>query len=152
MQDDAPLTIGRLARAAGVGIQTVRFYERRGLLAQPRRDGTGYRRYTADHLTRLRFIRKAQHLGFSLREVHALLGMSDASGARCANVKHEADRKVEEVTARIRDLQRMKRSLEALSRACGAGRRAMRRCRILSCFEEGSPCGDSQPKTKGGAP
>ncbi len=152
MQDDRSFTIGRLAEAARVGLQTVRFYERRGLLIQPRRDGNAYRRYTADHLTRLRFIRKAQNLGFSLKEIRTLLDMSAASGTTCADVKKKADRKVEEIAAKIEDLQGMKRSLEALSKACGVDRRAMMRCRILECFEDGSPCRSPEPKRKRGAP
>ena len=150
--DDTTLTIGRLARAAGVGIQTVRFYERQGLLTQPRRDGTAYRRYTADHLIRLRFIRKAQRLGFSLKEIHTLLDLSTASGATCSDVKNHADRKVEDIAAKINDLQRMKGSLEALSRACGSNRRAMRRCRVLLCFEDESPCRDPAHERKRGTP
>lgn len=152
MRDHGSFTIGRLAAAAGVGIQTVRFYERRGLLAQPRRDGTAYRQYTADHLTRLRFIRKAQNLGFSLKEIRTLLDMSAATGTTCADVKKKADRKVEEIAAKIQDLQDMKRALEALSKACGVDRRAMRRCRMLECFEDGSPCREHATKRKRGAP
>ena len=152
MRDDSSFTIGRLAQAAGVGIQTVRFYERRGLLARPRRDGTAYRRYTADHLMRLRFIRKAQRLGFSLKEVRALLDMSAGSGTACADVKGKADRKVEEIVEKIKDLERMKDALEALSKACGVDRRAMTRCRILECFEDETHCRNDGQERKGGAP
>ncbi len=152
MQDDGGFTIGRLAAAAGVGIQTVRFYERRGLLPRPERDGTAYRRYAADHLTRLRFIKKAQHLGFSLKEIRTLLDMSAATGTTCADVKNKADRKVEEIAAKIEDLQRMKRALEELSHACDVDRRAMQRCRTLECFDDGSPCRQPEQKRKRGAP
>lgn len=152
MSDESGLTIGRLAEAAGVGVQTVRFYERRGLLAQPRRDGSAYRRYTSDHLTRIRFIRKAQKLGFSLKEIETLLGMNAASGTTCADVKKEADRKVEEIASKIRDLERMMGALRALSKACGVDRRAMRRCRILECLEDGSPCREEPHRRKGGGP
>lgn len=151
MPGESHFTIGRLAAAAGVGIQTVRFYERRGLLTQPRRNGTAYRRYTADHLTRLRFVRRAQNLGFSLNEIHALLDMSAGPRTTCADMKQKADHKAEEIAAKIEDLQRMKRSLEALSKACGVDRRAMMRCRILECFEDRSSCRDHEQKKKRGA-
>ena len=151
MLRDGTFTIGRLASAAGVGIQTVRFYERRGLLPQPRRDGTAYRRYTADHLTRLRFIKTAQHLGFSLKEIRTLLDMSAVTSTTCADVKTKADRKMAEIAAKIADLERMKQALGTLSRACRAGRSAMRRCRIVECFEAGSPCREPERNGKRGA-
>ncbi len=150
MRDDGTFTIGRLAAAAGVGIQTVRFYERRGLLAQPRRVGAAYRHYTTDHLTRLRFIRKAQNLGFSLKEIRTLLDMSAATGTTCADVKIKADRKAEQVAAKITDLQRMKRALEELSKACSVDRRAMQRCRTVECFDDGSPCRQPEQNRKRG--
>jgi MerR family mercuric resistance operon transcriptional regulator len=74
MNDGKSYTIGALARTAGVGIQTVRFYERKGLLTQPPRSGPGYRRYDADHLSRIRLIKRAQEFGFSLKEITAILG------------------------------------------------------------------------------
>ena len=152
MSDEGNFTIGRLAKTAGIGVQTVRFYERRGLLAQPRRDGSAYRRYTSDHVTRIRFIRKAQKLGFSLKEIGTLLDMSAATGTTCASLKQQADRKVEEIVSKIKDLERMRSALQALSRACGVDRRAMMRCRILECFEDGSPCGEETRGSKGGGP
>lgn len=152
MTGDGSFTIGGLAQAAGVGIQTVRFYERRGLITQPRRAGTAYRRYTADHLTRLRFIRKAKSLGFSLKEVRALLDMSVGSGTTCADVRRKADRKVEEIVEKVKDLGRMKGALEALSKACGVDRRAMTRCRILECFEDETHCRNDGQERKGGTP
>ena len=140
MSDGKPYTIGSLARAAGVGIQTVRFYERKGLLAQPPRSGPAYRQYSADHLSRIRFIRRAQALGFSLKEIKALLGLTSSPRTTCADVKSHADRKTAEIDAKIRDLYRMKRSLEELSEACTVGKRAVTQCRIVECFTDCSEC------------
>lgn len=140
MNDGKPYTIGALARAAGVGIQTVRFYERKGLLAQPPRSGPGYRQYNADHLNRIRFIKRAQALGFSLKEIKGLLGLSSHPRTTCAEVKTHTDRKRMEIDAKIRDLQRMKRSLEELAKACTVGKRAVAQCRIVDCFTDCSDC------------
>ena len=140
MKDGKPYTIGSLAKAAGVGIQTVRFYERNGLLAQPPRFGPGYRQYSADHLSRIRFIKRAQELGFSLKEVTALLGLTANPRTTCAEVKTHADRKRAEIDAKIRDLQRMKRSLEELAKACTVGKRAVAQCRVADCFTDSSKC------------
>lgn len=140
MQQFEHFTIGQLARAAGVGLQTVRFYERRGLLTQPLRLAPGYRQYTADHLQRVRFIKKAQRLGFSLKEVKALFDLNATSRATCTEVKTKADRKLEEIVSKIHDLQRMKRSLEQLSKACDVNKQAMSECRVLECFEGRGKC------------
>lgn len=140
MNDGKPYTIGSLARAAGVGIQTVRFYERKGLLARPPRPGPTYRQYNADHVSRIRFIKRAQALGFSLKEITALLGLTSHPRATCAEVQTHADRKRVEIDAKIRDLQRMKRSLEELSKACTVGKRAVAHCRVDDCFTDCSDC------------
>jgi Hg(II)-responsive transcriptional regulator len=140
MNEGKPYTIGSLARAAGVGIQTVRFYERKGLLARPPRSGPAYRQYNADHVSRIRFIKRAQELGFSLKEITALLGLTSNPRTTCAEVKTRADRKRAEIDAKIRDLQRMKRSLEELSKACTAGKRAVTQCRVADCFMDYSDC------------
>ncbi len=140
MNGGKPYTIGTLARAAGVGIQTVRFYERKGLLARPPRSGPAYRQYNADHLSRIRFIKRAQELGFSLKEITALLELPFQPRATCEEVKAHADRKRTEIDAKIRDLQRMRRSLEELSRACTVGKRAVAHCRVADCFTDCSDC------------
>jgi MerR family transcriptional regulator, copper efflux regulator len=140
MQQREYFTIGQLANAAGVGLQTVRFYERRGLLTQPLRLVPGYRQYTADHLKRVRFIKKAQRLGFSLKEIKTLFDLNATSRATCSEVKTRADRKREEIVSKLYDLQRMKRSLEQLSKACDVNKRAMSECRVLECFEGRGEC------------
>lgn len=140
MQRPKGLTIGRLAKGAGVGVQTIRFYERKGLLVQPPRHGPEYRQYTADHVTRMRFIQKAQGLGFSLKEIKGLMELGSTRHATCADVMKKTDRKLQEVRSKIRDLQRVQRALRELSRACGLSKRAMTECRVLECFERGGKC------------
>jgi MerR family transcriptional regulator, copper efflux regulator len=110
------LSIGKLAKLAGVNIDTVRYYERNGLLAPSTRLASGYRRYGDLELARLRFIRRAQKLGFSLKEINSLLGLS--ARRNVAQVKRAAQTKLADVDARIADLQRMRDGLSLLVEAC----------------------------------
>jgi MerR family transcriptional regulator, copper efflux regulator len=130
------LGISQLARRAGVGIDTVRYYERSGLLAPSQRLSSGYRRYGALELARLRFIRRAQGLGFTLKEVSALLNLS--AQRNVAQVKRSAEAKLADVDRRIASLQRVRTGLAHLIEACpGQGRAAD--CPILQALanEEG---------------
>lgn len=129
------LTIGQVAMAADVNIQTIRYYERRGLFPPPRRTAAGYRQYAGDAVARLRFIKHAQELGFSLNEIQDLLGLRVRHGAACDAVERTTRQKIEVVQQRIRDLQRMKRTLERLAAACAA-RRPTDDCPILEVLEE----------------
>jgi Hg(II)-responsive transcriptional regulator len=113
-----PLTIGEVARRAGVGVETVRFYERRGLLNEPERKPSGYRQYAADAVTRLRFIRRAKDLGFSLKEIQELIALRLDPSASRADVRRRAEAKVADIDARIRDLRRMREALRKLSATC----------------------------------
>ncbi|NMO23509.1 heavy metal-responsive transcriptional regulator [Pyxidicoccus fallax] len=105
------LRISELARAAGVGIPTLRFYERKKLLPAPERTESGYRLYEPHHVTRVRFIRRAQELGFSLKEVGSLLAMSDGKVPSSTEVERFAAAKLDAIDARVKDLQRMKRAI-----------------------------------------
>lgn len=123
--------IGTLAKRAGVGIDTVRYYERSGLLAPSRRLASGYRRYTALELARLRFIRRAQALGFTLNEVRDLLALSAKRDV--ARVKRSAQAKLEDVEQKIAALQKIREGLATLVAACpGHGRAAD--CPILQAL------------------
>src|SRR5687768_6273446 len=102
------LTIGQLARDADVNVETVRYYERRGLMPEPARRDSGYRLYTAEDLERMRFIRRAKELGFTLREIEELLSLRSESAERCGEVSARARRKIQEIEAKIRDLDRMR--------------------------------------------
>lgn len=112
------MTIGRLARAAGVNIETIRYYQRRGLLATPRRPPQGVRRYPEETLARLRFIKRAQELGFTLREIVELLKLGDGS---CKETRAMAEHRLTDIETRIRDLQSMHATLDKLVRTCRAG-------------------------------
>lgn len=113
-----PLTIGQVARQAGVGVETVRFYERQGLLEEPDRKASGYRQYDDAVVARLRFIRRAKELGFSLKEIAGLLALRHDPGASRADVRRRARAKIDDVEARIRDLQRIRDVLVRLAATC----------------------------------
>jgi MerR family transcriptional regulator, copper efflux regulator len=120
--------IGELAKRAGVGIDTVRYYEREGLLKPPQRLASGYRRYTGQEISRLRFIRKAQMLGFSLRDIRELLALS--SRRDVARVKKAAQARLLDVSMRITELERVRSALSELVTACPGHGRA-EECPIL---------------------
>lgn len=132
-------TIGKLARTSGVGVETVRFYERKGLITRPPAR-EGYRTYAGEDARRIRFIKRAQELGFTLKQIKGLLELNAAPRSTCADVKRHTDAKLEEVEQKIRDLRKMKRSLKTLSNACGESRKAVANCRVLNCFEPGWRC------------
>src|SRR5437660_1810009 len=113
-----PLTIGQVARSAGVGIETVRFYERQGLLTEPARRESGYRQYPEDVVARLRFIRRAKELGFSLKEIKELLALRVDPDTTCAEVKRRAEAKIADVEEKIQALQRIKKALVQLTAVC----------------------------------
>lgn len=113
-----PLTIGRVARQAGVNVETIRYYERRGLIEQPRRPDRSFRQYSPDIIKRVRFIREAQELGFSLREVANLLALRTDPAANCEDVSAQATAKRKEVRDKIKKLQRMDAALASLIADC----------------------------------
>jgi len=129
------LTIGQLAKAAGVNVQTVRYYERRRLLIPTDRKPSGYRLYGDEALGRLRFIKNAQALGFTLREVADLLNLRFTSMARCGDVQKKALAKLEQVEAKMRDLRALSRALRSLISTCQAGQ-PTNRCPILQTLEK----------------
>lgn len=130
------LTSGRVAKAAGVNGETLRYYERHGLLPVPPRTASGYRCYPPDAVRRVRFIKKAQALGFSLREIKALLGLrADGGGKRCAEVRAKVQAKINEIDRKLKDLISMKRALATLEKAC-ARRSSTGACPILDALEE----------------
>lgn len=116
MLDSRSLTIGGVARVAGVNVETVRFYQRKGLLREPSRAGSGIRRYSQPDVLRLQFIRAAQRLGFSLAEIADLLRLED--GTHCSEARALAEHKLAEVRAKIAHLDRLRGTLAKLVRAC----------------------------------
>jgi Hg(II)-responsive transcriptional regulator len=129
------LTIGQVAAAAAVNIQTIRYYERRGLFTTPRRTPAGYRQYAEDAVTRLRFIKHAQELGFSLKEIQELLALRVRHGAACDPVEQKTRQKIELVERKIRNLERIRHTLEGLATAC-ASRKPTDDCPILEALED----------------
>ena len=131
------LTIGKVAREAGLGVETVRFYEREGLLEQPARRPSGYRQYPPETIVRLRFIRQSQRLGFTLREIKELLALKLDKTATRKQVKERAIAKMADIDKRIEELEKMKSALAPLVRACN-GKGTVAGCTILEAIEQ--PC------------
>ena len=113
------LTIGRLADEAGVNVETIRYYQRRGLMAEPDRPMSGHRRYDEDAIKRVRFIKRAQVLGFTLDEVGSLLELDEACA--CAETRDLATHKLQVINEKLTDLKAMRKALQALLRQCDAG-------------------------------
>lgn len=124
-------TIGGLAKAAGVGVETIRYYQRRGLLPEPPRPSGEVRRYGAEELKRLKFIRSAQAAGFTLNEIRELLDL-DAADDR-ARARELAQARVAVLDEKIEELRQARDALAALATACASGRRGP--CPILSAFD-----------------
>ena len=124
-------TIGRAAKRAGIGVETIRFYERRGLIAQPPKPAAGgFRDYPAETLSQIRFIREAQDLGFSLEEISDLMSLRADPSADCSDVRERAVAKLEEVDRKMEQLGRIRSALDELIAAC-PGRGALRACSIM---------------------
>lgn len=126
------LTIGKLARATGTTVETVRYYEKAGLIAAPARTDGNYRSYRVEDLDRLRFVRRTRDLGFSLDEVRALLCMAEQLDGDCATVDELANRHLAEIDKKIADLTALRRELSGVILNCAGG--TMAECRILKAF------------------
>ena len=126
----ASMRIGEVARQTGIGIETIRFYERKGLLAEPDRRPSGYRQYDNTVVARLRFIRRAKELGFTLSEINELLGLWFDKDTQCCDVRRKALEKIDEIELKVKALQSMKRSLKKLIAQCQQ-RGSLRDCPLL---------------------
>ena len=126
----ASMRIGEVARQTGIGIETIRFYERKGLLAEPDRRPSGYRQYDDAVVARLRFIRRAKELGFTLSEINELLGLWFDKDTQCCDVRKKAGEKINEIELKVKALQCMKRSLKKLIAQCQK-RGSLRECPLL---------------------
>lgn len=124
------MTIGDVARLAGCGVETIRFYERQGLIERPAKPAAGFRYYPPETIDRVRFIRQAQRLGFALREVGELLSLRADPRADCADVRGRAVAKLTEVERKIAQLVQIREALERLIAAC-PGEGALRACSII---------------------
>ena len=130
-----PLTIGKVARLGGVGVETVRFYEREGLIEEPPRTESGYRQYPQETVSRIRFIRRAKELGFSLREIKELLALRLDPETNCEDIRQRAEAKIADIEEKVRTLRRMKEALAKLTAACIA-RPSTNECPILEALED----------------
>lgn len=132
---ETSLSIGGLAKRAGVGVETIRFYERQGLIKRPQKQSSGFRKYDSENARQIRFIKRAQELGFTLKEVKELLGLKVSAIGTCGEIKKRADLKLSEIDKKIADLKRMKRSLKDLSGHCSGGKAPLSDCPILDAFD-----------------
>ncbi len=132
MKMEFAMTIGALARAATVTVETIRFYQRRGLLGTPRKPAGGIRRYGEEDLARVRFIKTAQALGFRLDEVALFLKLDD--GLHCADARVIAEQKLKDVRRRLSELQRIESTLAALVRECHTRRRRIS-CPLIASLQ-----------------
>jgi DNA-binding transcriptional MerR regulator len=132
---DRAYSIGELARATGTTVETVRYYERNGLLPPPPRTHGGYRSYAADHLARLSFIRRARDLGFPLPQVRTLLELADHSNEPCEAVDAIARQHLAEIERKLADLVGLRRELKALVEPGGHG--TIADCRIIEALAPG---------------
>lgn len=135
------MTIGTLAEAAEVSIATVRYYERRGILAVPPRSAAGYRQYDERAVDRVRFVRRAQALGFSLEEIEELLSLRVRDRRSCAAVEVATRGKLASVESKLLELRRLRDVLEGLAKACQE-RRTTGECPVLAMLEEGGGIDD----------
>ncbi|TBR72132.1 MAG: Hg(II)-responsive transcriptional regulator [Burkholderiaceae bacterium] len=126
-------TIGALAAEAGVNVETIRFYQRRNMLAEPERPYGGIRRYGPSEVSRVRFIKAAQRIGFTLDEIAQLLQLED--GTHCSQARHIAEHKLADVRHRLENLRRMEAALATLVRRCGAGRGKIA-CPLIAALQE----------------
>jgi MerR family transcriptional regulator, mercuric resistance operon regulatory protein len=152
MEASGRMVIGALSKHTGTNIETIRYYERVGLLPAPARSSGGYRLYDRDHLKRLHFIRRARALGFSLSEVRTLLRLSDERERPCAEVRIVADAHLKDVRAKITDLRRMERVLKVTVARCASGQRA--HCPVIEALyrDVPPPVAASGTKTPGRQP
>ena len=134
------MRIGQLARAAGVGVETIRYYQRRGLLPAPERSNGRYRSYDTADLARVRFIRRAKSLGFGLGDIADLLALRDDEATSCAEVGRRAAAKLTDLDSRMRELAVIRRALASLAASCGAAAEPGT-CALLSHLEEEDSAG-----------
>lgn len=130
------LTIGKVAKGAGIGIETVRFYEKEGLIGPAARTESNYRVYGDGDIIRLRFIKRGKALGFTLKEIKELLALRHDPGASKDEVKRQTEAKIADIDQKIRDLTRIKATLETLDRQCD-GHGPASDCPILDALESG---------------
>lgn len=136
------MTIGKVARLADVGVETIRFYEREALIDEPPRRASGYRQYSTDVVEQLRFIRRAKALGFTLKEVKELMSLRDGGGRRRGEVRVIAEATMRDIDQKLARLQAMRSALSGLVESCACGGRPT--CPILEALNDP----EDQPATR----
>ncbi len=135
MTEEHYYTIGEAAKASALRVETIRYYEKEGLLKTPRRTAAGYRLYTEESIKRLIFICTAKELGFSLKDIKQLLSLRANPKSKCKDVKRKAEEKIQEVELKIQTLRDIKKALKNLSSAC-SGKGPATDCPILEAIEK----------------
>ena len=133
------LTIGTLAKSAQVGVETVRFYERKGIIEQPKKTAS-FRIYAESDIMRIRFVKKMQDLGFSLEEIKSFLFLGECSSKTTSEIKKLTNKKIEEIKSKIEDLQSVLQTLEKFESTCGNQNKENSECKITECFENNWDC------------
>jgi len=129
------MMIGKVAKSAGIGVETVRFYERRGLIESPPRNESGYRQYPVSTIHRLRFIRRAKELGFSLREIKELLELQTDPTSTCDDIMKHTEQKLADINRKIDDLIKIRDALNILFEACSRDR-TLADCPIINAMSD----------------
>lgn len=132
------LTIGQLAKATSVSVETIRYYERRELLERPERPPSGYRAYPQTYIERIKFIKRAQDLGFTLNEIGELLALSAKQNSTCSDVKQKTEAKLQKIRQKIQELRAMQQALESMSSTCSGDSRPTSDCTILELMSNHS--------------
>lgn len=130
------LSIGQVAKRCGLTVETIRFYEKLGLILEPQRTESGYRQYPEDAVARLQFIQRSKELGFSLKEIEELLLLKESPDTSSHDIKSHAEAKIQDINQKIYDLEQMKTSLARLTRSC-QGKGPAQECEILAALETG---------------
>ena len=128
------LTIGQLAKKANVNLETIRYYERRGLVPEPPRNKSGYRQYSLEALNRTRFIKRTQALGFSLKEIDELLSLRIEPDTTCGDVKARVEAKITDIDEKIADLEQMREALLKMATQC-TSKGPIGKCPILEALD-----------------
>ena len=141
------MTIGVLAKEAGVGVETIRFYQRKGLLKTPQRT-SGFRKYTQADLRRIKFIKRVQGLGFTLNDAQSLLDINACSPETQPLLEQVCIEKIDEIEKKIADLNRILGELRQFHQSCGCESSDNTECRLLECFENDWECCDTFNRRK----
>ena len=128
-------SIGQVAKQSGISVETIRYYEKKGLLKEPKRKESGYRQYKQEAIARLSFIQQAKELGFSLKEIGELLSIRSDENNLCNEVKQLAQEKLGNIESKLKMLQRMRKSLKKLVDVC-PGQAPLNECPILDALEK----------------